>query len=455
MIRGWYGTARDAVEAQPIWLAWFVIFAAGASLNFTMGNELWGLSVGSVFAAVAVIGAYCAGKIADVAAARKPWLIFAAIAAFGLGQWCGWQQMGLRMTRGLGQLAGEAGQHNTANEALTAARAERAKIGAVRAVAAIAAEREFECKRTSRTYKDGKGPACTKLLAEEATAQRAAELDAALPGLATSLAQAPATTDPAQMFAVPIALGNAVGGKLTGRAVALTPEDVIFGFSIFMTALLEFFSTFGPWLLDLTAPRPVARARQGWESLPKQLTYQGQHTEGAPAPAVANGGTQTGVHNREPAADIASAGSHALHGAPMNFYIGAGDTPSANRPPALERRASVDEQADKQVAALHAAHAPSAQPGTAPPVKRAHAQELIDGLLAFRAACIVDMPGGLIPAADVYRRYAHWRGDRAAAEATFLMLIGDVGGMASKDFGGVRHFTDVGLRAAVPLAAVG
>jgi predicted dinucleotide-binding enzyme len=98
----------------------------------------------------------------------------------------------------------------------------------------------------------------------------------------------------------------------------------------------------------------------------------------------------------------------------------------------------------------------------APPVDRSRVsralspeeREAADVILAFRAACIVDSPGGLVDAQHLVRRYQAWAGNRALAPEAFLALFADVSGFKAVDMGGLPHVSGLALRAAPGLKAV-
>jgi hypothetical protein len=94
----------------------------------------------------------------------------------------------------------------------------------------------------------------------------------------------------------------------------------------------------------------------------------------------------------------------------------------------------------------------------APPVDRSAVKRELTGaeraaadvILAFKAACVMDAPGGIVSAHHLYARYRGWAGARALDELPFLALLADVSGLVPVDIGGLGHFPDVALRMGAP-----
>src|SRR5690606_23275887 len=112
-----------------------------------------------------------------------------------------------------------------------------------------------------------------------------------------------------------------------------------------------------------------------------------------------------------------------VHGAPINISValpatgvggGLGEPPS--RPPAAEELPAPQPRPQLPAPGAGAALKARAMPAPAAaqrPVERAHVQELIDHLLCFRAACVLDAAGGVVPVREMYERYVSWAGERA------------------------------------------
>lgn len=188
----------------------------------------------------------------------------------------------------------------------------------------------------------------------------------------------------------------------------------------------------------------------------------------APAPMLAlPSGTGHGYwfapqDSRSPASDGAAA-----YGAPINITFAA---PAAVPPPgngaatltAGEREAPAVSFSPASGAAPRERRDLTAISADAPPVDRSRIardlspdeREAADVILAFRAACLVDTPGGIVVAADVARRYRHWAGERALGDDAFLSLLADVTGLEAVAIGGSLHIRNVALRAGASLKEV-
>ncbi|MGL4396631.1 MAG: hypothetical protein ACRCS9_08845 [Hyphomicrobium sp.] len=499
LVRNWGRAALVAVEEQPILLVWVAAFLVGAVMNFNMGRELFGFEIGVAFAAIAILGAYSAALIPTSDAARRPFLIAATVAALCVGNWCGWQQMGLRMSRGLGELVGEAGQHNTAEQALKAARAERDKLGTQRPVDAVAAERAFECSRKGRQYPDGKGPKCTALISEEAAAQRAVDLDAQLPGLAQALADAPPTSDANALFSGPVRVFSAIGTFLSvavgGAPVQFTNDDVIFGFSLFVVAVLTFFEICGPWMLGIVAPvldpvvRPPPRqlrhmpepreartehhpGQPGGLSPPEgvasaQRGGDGLHQPLAPPAASSFDGAADTRSVRRPLApeqqtaarggghEAREASSNSLHGAPINLNVYTGSGPVQGPPQVAAPATSVvaERITDSNVQALRAVQREAFAPAAPDiPTDRSASRALWDGLLVYKAARLVHIGGGMVPASAMYDDYRAWSGPRAVDARAFHSAFEAATGVTLHVVGGEPHYSGVKIKEEAAIA---
>ncbi len=184
------------------------------------------------------------------------WLV--SLPLFLITQSNGWAVMGVTLADGHIKREVKATSRNVTADTLAKKRIELDKIGTVRPVATIAAERALECKRTSRRYPDGKGPKCTKLIAEEETAKRARTLEDDIKNETANLQAAPKVAGGNIDIAVLQALVNATAERWKGApltdAEKFTHEDTYFAFSILLVAVIGFFANFGPAML-LPAPQ--------------------------------------------------------------------------------------------------------------------------------------------------------------------------------------------------------
>ncbi|MGL4397623.1 MAG: hypothetical protein ACRCS9_13870 [Hyphomicrobium sp.] len=234
--------------ARPTWL---MVFLVVAGLNFLMGYEIGGFLMAMAFVSIAVLGAYAASEVKTTKGPRQAGLVLMVVLQLVLGQWCGWATIGINLSKGSAALESKAGTHNSSNDALKMARDELALLGPQRPADAVAADRNLECSRTGKNYKDGRGPKCTALIAEEAKAKRYVELQEKLPELTAALAAGPQIKDADAGWVVPQAFGGAVASWYQGKTVTVTADQVQFAFAVFLTAMLEFIATCGPWLFDL------------------------------------------------------------------------------------------------------------------------------------------------------------------------------------------------------------
>lgn len=458
------------IRQQPIILAWFGCFSVGCALNFTMGLQLFGFWTGFAFVCVAIVGAYCAHEFGRSSGIEKTAQVVIAVLCFGLGQWCGWQQLGLRMATGLTTLTSQASGHNTAADALAAARAERAKLGNQRPVAAIDAELALEERKTSRNCPDGRCGKWTILKTEQANAQRAAELDAKLPEMAAALKAGDQVSDPNAMFAVPIAIGTVIASWWHGKPTVATPEGVIFYFSVFMTGLLESIATFGPSFLRLRLTLADASDAEKYPFLaahdfgPKRLTSEfGSAASGGLG--LQDGGARTALPgddglnrpSQHPAGGppASTSGPASANGGAITINLHGGQTAPAATP-LVPVVSSVDRQADENVALLRSVpprlqitrNDPPAPAAPDAPTDRSALNAMLDSFVIFRAACVVDQPGTWLDAQELYAAYVEWAGARAQSAATFHTLFPATTSVPLHHVAGEMQYAGIGIKAA-------
>lgn len=444
------------ISHHPVGIVWFVLWSVNAYLNARTGWETGdsSLAMAAAFFAVAVLGAIAAAHLPSSRSTQRAGLVVIVGLQLALGQYSGWQTIGLTLSRGAGALDHKAVSRNALSDKIKRLRSEREAIGSVRPVATIEAAAALECKTTSRRYPDGVGPKCTELRQELGLATRARAIETDLPKLIAQQGGGETLTDADAPYKVAQSLLEFVSGT------AATSDDVRYWFAIFITLALEFMATLGPPLFGIGGMRqaPVPYVPFDPAALPpvpgalpappflQQLPRPHYQPPGGGAP---QGGTYDPHGGGTPGTHSASA-----HGAPITINL----TPGAAGVPAsatVDASRSVSHAAATQAAArLPKPRAPrldvGAQPAQDPPVDRKMVQEAIDGLLAFRAACVAEAAGGLVSAADLYRRYVAWRGHRALAEAAFHSLFSEMTGVLSDDIAGVRHYRDVALRANDP-----
>jgi hypothetical protein len=257
---------------HPIIMAWFGVWFVVAALNFHAGVKTGGYPLAIAFVCVAMLGAYASKELDGVDGARRFGLTALIVLQLLLGQWAGWSTLGFNLNSNAAGLDSDAGTHNTAAEDLARAKAARAELGTPRSIGAIEADEHLECE-------SGVGPKCTALRRELSDARRAADLDRQIPDLVKQLGDGPQLTDPNAPYRVAQAFGGFIGSVLAGKPVTASRDDVIFWFSIFVTAVLEFVGTCGPWLFRLSDkwadPEPPQAPFDAWDFGPPRLTHQG------------------------------------------------------------------------------------------------------------------------------------------------------------------------------------
>jgi hypothetical protein len=485
-IRFW----RSEMARHPILVGWLVIFVVHAGLNAKLGHEMGGgegagaALYAAAFLGFAVVGAWAADQIAHAAGARRLGLAAIAIMQLVIGQMAGWQALGLTLSKGQGTLEAKADQRQSTKERLDASRAELAWIGIVRPVDAIRPDMILECEKKSKAFPDGIGPKCTGFRAELATAERARKLEADIERLTGQLREGPALKSASDAWAAPQALAQGVASGVawvTGGAPAkITPDDVRFGWMVFLVFALEFFGTFG-----------LALIRHGGGDTPAAgASGPGTPARLVPAPAGGGGGGGGGDPLREALDRIVDGLSRALpapapmialgppagydaasydsapraygYGAPISIHVSSSGTvpTAAHAVPATDPAGAAVSIAPPRPSLPREDLMPLS--ADAPPVDRSRVsralspeeREAADVILAFRAACIVDSPGGLVDAQHLVRRYQAWAGNRALAPEAFLALFADVSGFKAVDMGGLPHVSGLALRAAPGLKAV-
>jgi hypothetical protein len=446
-----------------------------AGMNATFGYKIAGYGLSVIFVAVAVLGAYLAVKVFAVrgkdlrAWGRRAMFGVPLALCFSLCQAAGWSTLGTMLADGMTARETLATSRSSAADKLRLARDERAKLGAPRPIGTIKAELELEKTRKSAAYPDGRGPKALALEAELAAAERAAELDELIPNLVAELEGREQVAEGTPHLDVMV--------RLTGAK----PDEVAFWWPVVLTAVIGFFATFG-WPLagvgrgghELRQPEPDPLADFDWgpRRLPPPSGYHQNQGFGEAGTAGASPSAQR-VSSRQTAdagspghASFPSGGPAAahVHGAPINISValpaagvGGGLEPGASPSPAAERIATEPKAmlpAPGAGAALRA-RVLETPPAAQRPVDRRHVQELIDHLLCFRAACVLDAAGGVVPAREMYERYVSWAGERAISEQAFDTMFGELAGIARVNFGGVPHYRGVVLNREPRLSAVG
>lgn len=401
-------------------------------------------------ALIAFLGAWC-GHEGAAKGVRDGWgfwpglMIFVACLVFLFSQFVGWRVLGVSFSDG-------ALKREVAGQTLSDWRSERRAIGVTRPVAAIEADIQRELMRTSKSFPDGNGPATMRLRGELATAKKAADLEARI---AKAMSGGNVVAAGAE---------NAIAERLLFGLDAATAQLILV---VTMCAMIGFFANFGLALLEINRG---PHGPGGGGRMPHGFAQAGEWHD---PPGMRRAVARDVPHLSLPA----PAAGHASSTAPVTINIGPGGAVSTSQPAQIEtgpqimvqsaaerRRASrVAERVVPPGVTVQGQSAPRhdlpALPADAPPIDRSRVQrELTDAerpvadvMLAFRAACVVDAPGGLVAVENLYRRYQHWAGERAASTELFLKLFPEVTGVCIERLGGFPHAREVALRAGAAL----
>lgn len=434
---------RNPVVLLPL-LAFLATVWMNASTGYALADRSWG--TGALFAIVALATAYfyTQGLAQRRWDARKGLLLLLATIGVAINLYSAWQTMGLNLADGAVKRDVKAKGVATVQRQLGDWEAERRKIGTVRAVGSIQADVTLECEKKSKLYPDGVGPKCTALRGEMAGAERAGELDRLIKAEMKGLEGREQVAAAGSELAVATRIAKAAG-------LEASAEQIKFWFMIVFALLIEALAALGFWL--------VGSGHGPAEAEPRRA-----HSLGAAA--VMDAGPRAGVpldfggsRGLPPAAEqrvlAAPAGAGGTASAPVNVYIGM---------PQQAQDAGAAGVGRDQQSGTEAASSPSprpaprrdlpAVPADSPPVDRSsiardlapHEREAADVMLAFRAACVVASPGGVVALRNLYARYQHWAGERALEQDAFVALWPDVTGIALDPIGGSPHARGVGLR---------
>lgn len=464
------------VLAHPMGVFWLVVLLVVVWMNMRTGYEIGGDSFGLalVMGSIAVLGAYAAGKQASVTGAQRVGLLGLIVLQLCLGQFAGWQTMGLTLARGEGALASKADEATTRAERIAALRQERKALGVVEAIDAAKARRDAECVRTSRKCpfgdaarcadwldKFGDGPQCKAAKARVAEAERAIEIDERLlPALLAEQKGGDKLKDAGAGYAVAVSIASGINRGLGGGDV--TQAQVRFGFEIFVVFLLEAIATLGPWLFGMGVHgRPDVRLELVDRGDEDELDVFGLRALPAPPRRHQISVDKSGGIHRSDLIDIdPSRGGSATASSPIHIYVG-------ERNAAATEAAAAAAQVEAEVTAAPAVvaserHELGALSADAPPIDRSRVRrdladaerEAGDVLLAFSAACLVEAPGAQAPLTRVYERYCTWAGERALDAKAFGRLLSDATGIEIAAIGGVPHARGVVLRLGARVQAV-
>lgn len=265
-----------------------------------------------------------------------------------------------------------------------------------------------------------------------------------------------------------------------------TPQDVKDWLPVAIVAIMTLIANFGWSLVGSSSAPPRADAPPMY--LPRRADGWGDEPDGWAPPSPHGGGDFGGPRRHAPRetaggesmfgvqpsaggnGGYAAAAPANLTGSPISIVFGAGSVPSTNAAPGVTAPAyqppvagdARSQGVSQPVLVRQPRHDIASLPADGPPVDRSGMVAGIDGeqqqpadvVMAFRAACLVEAPGSMVPADAVYRRYAAWAGPRAVTQAAFEALATAVG-IGVVRVAGHAHVRDVMLRASAPLAAAG
>jgi hypothetical protein len=447
------------IGRQPVVLLPLLCFLVTVYMNAHAGYLIGGHSVvlAAVLIAVAFYTAYAGTTVWNAGGWRKFFLGVVLVGGLAVDQIAAWQTLGIQFADGQTARATKAQGLGATADALKRARDERDSIGRVRAIGAIDADRVLECRRTSPSFPDGRGPQCTRLTGELETARRAAALDGDIVRLIGETENREQVAGGTAQFTVPQALAQNLANVWWGPKAApkVSPDDVLFFVLILLAAAIGLLANLGFWLVgvahDASSDDDHKLGSGADVDLSLPSTLSGVPVDLAPLRLL-----EAPPRRRQlspPAALMPAAATPAqptlsTASAPINITLGYGVPPSASAvpPTAVPAEPAARSRSEKP---LHPR--PDVNPvASAPPVDRGPVQAIVDNLTAFRAACVVDAPGVSVSRDQMWRRYCAWAGDRAASRQVFDALFAEMAEvLVERD-----AFHDVALRAGSMLEAV-
>lgn len=454
------------IDRNPVVLLPLLAFAAtvwmNASTGYALADRSWG--TGALFAIVALATAYfytqgLAQRRWDM---RKGVLLLLATIGVAINLYSAWQTMGLNLADGAVKRNVRAKGVAAVQRQIGDWEAERKRIGTVRAVGAIRADMVLECDKKSKLYPDGVGPKCTVLRGEMASAERAGELDRLIRAEMKGLEGREQVAAAGSELAVATRIARAAG-------LEASAEQIRFWFMIVFALLIEALAALGFWLVGAGHGR----------SFEPSFDARGDSPAGSRPPRADHAAAVAG-------APVDFGPARGLPPAAERLLLAPADTVAASRPPGagyggsatsapIHINIGMPQQAGQDAGAAGVGRdhqggtegAPSpaprpaprrdlpALPADSPPVDRScvtrelapHEREAADVILAFRAACVIDAPGGIVALRNLYARYQHWAGERALEQVAFCDLFAAVTGIRLDPIGGSAHARGVALRA--------
>ena len=332
---------RDEIDRNWIIAGVLCVFFINAGMNGLMGWDtgdggVKGVLYGGVFVSIAFCGAYAATVLDDSYGLRRGLLGALVVFQICLGQMAGWQTLGLTLDRGLAKHEGQATKRSVNKQDLARLRDERDALGTIAVpIASLRAKLALEARKTSRRYPDGKGPGYTKLADDLARAEKAAKLDADIKIAADRFEHGPKTRNANALFEVPAVLASWAATYAREKKTVVPPDDVRFGFLVFLVALLEFVATLGFWLFRVRKPKARENVLDHPVQLPPPPAHHVQITnDNGPSPGVDDLPTEL----MPVAAEMGSVPRAAGGASTNNIYVGSDRVAQALPPRVAARR---------------------------------------------------------------------------------------------------------------------
>lgn len=452
--------AQNPVVVAPL-LALVATLVMNARTGYALGNR--SLLIALVFIALGLLTAYAG----TVGLALKRWsprkfgLVCWLVIGLALDQLCGWQTVGLLFADGQAARDSQATGLSSLSSSLKSKRAELEKLGVTRPAGAIEADMRLECAKTSRAYPDGVGPACTKLKAELAGAERARALEKEIAALLPQIESHAQVAEGAVQYDVPLAVARTLVASVDAKAAErITVSDIVFGFEMFLVAVLGIVANMGFWMVGVRhgpedephdAGRGSGPGASGDDWGPRLLTSASGadlRRSADAAPATDWGPARASDAAASQAASPAQVAAMPAANAPINLTL---HMPGA-APQAAPGAAAMPQQASPLVASqavTPAAPVSAASPSPAAserPAQRSSINAAVDRILTFRAACLTEAGAeALLAIPAAYDRYVRWAQGRAVSAPAFQALM-EASGATLTSIAGETHIIGAALR---------
>lgn len=452
------------VPAHPILALPFVFLFVEAGLNATFGWRQAGGGllnpgawlVAAMYAAFALIAAEIVMRWHQTAGRRPVRALYALMIAICIGwsQLAGWAVTGVRIADAQVTRDDQATRGDVTRSQLADARAE------LKGLAGVASPAEIESRIAAQLATWVKGPNTTlgaatrdcqqpaivptlckrveEMRAELARARRKAELTGQVSSGAVALERAPHVASGAVDVAIPVGILQRAG--VEGRREEIE-SAVRFWLNVFMVAAVSMLATFGFAAVGFThgdfgGTSPPARKAED------SFLEPGRHP--VPAPVMRPIYARRAPAPRPAEPEILPPSGQ--RGGDIHITVGAGASP-VTAPADRSGLPSAGAPLVPVEPPSRAAAKPLPSPAPARrPVDRSAVEALMDQLLVFREACLVDRPGAMLSLEQVYARYASWSHGRGMDRGALETMLPTITGLSRVDFGGVAHLADVELR---------